>query len=120
MPFEKGRAKTGGRQKGTPDKKDVAREQLTAHALQVAGLSPLEIDALTPLAVMRLVMTARWRAGDHAGALLAAEAAAPYVHPRLAAADIRVISTADRMSDEELKNEILLLEQRIKAAETVH
>ena len=44
-------------------------------------MSPAEIDALTPLTVMRLVMTARWRAGDHAGALVAAEAAALYCHP---------------------------------------
>ena len=32
---------------------------------------------MTPLAVMRLVMAARMKAGDHAGALVAAEAAAP-------------------------------------------
>jgi hypothetical protein len=67
-----------------------------------------------------LVMVARLRAGDHAGALLAAEAAAPYCHPRLASADVRVRNEDAGMSDEELKAEIALLEARIKASETLN
>jgi hypothetical protein len=69
---------------------------------------------------MRMVMIARWKAGDHAGALLAAEAAAPYCHPRLASSDVRVRNEDAGMSDEELKAEIALLEARIKAAEALN
>jgi hypothetical protein len=53
------------------------REQLIAQTLRSVGLTTAEVEAMTPLAVMRLVMAARMKAGDHAGALVAAEAAAP-------------------------------------------
>jgi hypothetical protein len=88
--------------------------------MQTLGLAPEAIDAITPLAVMRLVMTARLRAGDHAGALLAAEAAAPYVHARLASSDVRIRDEHAGKSDEQLQAEIAELERRIKAAETLH
>ena len=61
-------------------------------------------------------MVARMKAGDHAGALLAAEAAAPYVHPKLASSDVRIRDEHADMSDEELKAEIAELERRIAAA----
>ena len=40
MKFERGHPKFDARQKGTLDKKVVAREQLAAHSLRVAGLTP--------------------------------------------------------------------------------
>jgi hypothetical protein len=83
--FQPGHAKVGGRKKGSIDQKILARQQLVEHSLKAIGLTPEEIEALTPLAVMRLVMAARLKAGDHAGALIAAEMAASYCHPRLAA-----------------------------------
>ena len=48
------------------------------------------------------------------------EAAAPYCHPRLASADLRVHNEYAGMSDEELKTEIALLEARIKASQTLN
>jgi hypothetical protein len=52
-------------------------------------------------------------AGDHAGALAAAAAAAPYVHARLALTDLHVRhSVADR-SDVELAADIELLRQKL-------
>jgi hypothetical protein len=54
--FQPGLAKVGGRKKGTLDKKVVAQRRLVAHALKATGLTPEEIEALSPLAVMRLVM----------------------------------------------------------------
>jgi len=83
------------------------------------GLAPEAIDAITPLAVMRLVMTARLKVGDHIGAFLAAQAAAPYVHPRLASSDLRIGNEDAGKSDEELAAEIRELERRIAAAETL-
>jgi hypothetical protein len=118
--FKPGRAKTGGRKKGTVNKSILARQHAIAESMQMLGLAPEAIDEITPLAVMRLVVTARLRAGDHAGALLAAEAAAPYCHPRLASADLRIRDEHAGKSDEQLQAEIEELERRIKAAETLH
>ena len=81
MAFEKGHAKFGGRKAGVRDKKEVARDQVAAHALQVAGLAPEEVEAMTPIAIMQLVMLARWKAGDLGNALIAAEALAPVFTP---------------------------------------
>jgi hypothetical protein len=120
MPFQKGRAKTGGRRKGSVNKSILARQEAIGESMRTLGLAPGAIDAMTPLAVMRLVMTARLRAGDHAGALLAAEAAAPYCHARLASADLRIRDEHAGKSDEQLQAEIKELERRIKAAETLH
>ena len=112
--------KSGGRQKGTRDKKHVAREQLRELLLKSVGLDAAEAETLTPPAVMKFCMIASMKAGDYAGALMAAEAAAPYCHPRLASADVRVRNEDAGMNDEQLKAEIALLEARIKAAETLN
>lgn len=65
-----GSPKTGGRQKGTPNKATKARET----AIAESGLTPLEYM----LSVMRDL------AADEGKRLDAAKAAAPYVHPKLA------------------------------------
>lgn len=65
------RTKTGGRQKGTPNKKTAA----TVAAVEAGGITPL--DYL--LAVMRDADKPADIRTD------AAKAAAPYVHPKLAA-----------------------------------
>jgi hypothetical protein len=88
--------------------------------MRTLGLTPEVIDSITPLGVMKLVMTARLKAGDHIGALLAAEAAAPYCHPRLASTDLRIRDEHAGKSDEQLQAEIEELERRIRAAETLH
>ena len=84
------------------------------------GLTEEQLSELTPLAVMLLVMTARVRASDHAGALEAAAAAAPYMHPRLSSADLRVRNEYAGKSDAEIAAELAALEARFSAAEVVH
>ena len=67
--------KTGGRKKGTPNKATAVRQaEITA-------------SGLTPLDFMLSVM--RDEQADKAARLDAAKAAAPYVHPRLAAIESR-------------------------------
>jgi hypothetical protein len=82
---------------------------------------PAEVRDITPLETMLLVMRSAIAEGDCPVMLAAASAAAPYLHPKLAAAEVRVTHKAvAAMSDEELKAEIALLEARIKAAETLN
>ena len=120
MSFKPGHEKVGGRRKGSVNKSVLSRQQAVADAMRTLGLAPEAIDEITPLATMHLVMTARLRAGDDAGALIAAEAAAPYMHTRLTSNDLRVTNPnpLDSMSDEELKAEIETLGRRIAESET--
>jgi hypothetical protein len=72
------RQKTGGRRKGAPNKATVERKLRAAHGVEaavVSGLLPLDVL----LRVMRGDETITERQFS------AAQAAAPYVHPRLAA-----------------------------------
>jgi len=66
----KGSPKTGGRQKGTPNKASAARE------------AEVEASGLTPLAYMLAVL--RDEEASTEDRRWAASHAAPYVHPRLA------------------------------------
>jgi hypothetical protein len=77
---------------------------------------PPEIEAMTPLDVMAKVMRARYLAGDHLGALMAAQAVAPYVHPRLNASDVTVRHETASRSDTELAAEIEVIRSRIERA----
>lgn len=70
MPKAKGSLKTGGRQKGTPNKRTAAQVAAAAHG------------GITPLAHLLRVM--RNPKADKEERLKAAMAAAPYVHHRLA------------------------------------
>jgi hypothetical protein len=119
-PFEPGHKKLGGRRRGGINNRTLARQQAVAESLEALGLSAAAIDTITPLAVMRLVMTVKLKAGDYNGALFAANCAAPYVHPRLASSDLRIRDEHIGKSDEQLQAEIEELEHRIKAAETLH
>lgn len=65
------RQKTGGRQKGTPNRKTAE----TIAAVEAAGITPLDY--------LLLVMRDELKSSDVR--LDAAKAAAPYVHPKLAA-----------------------------------
>jgi hypothetical protein len=70
--------KTGGRQKGVPNKRTVQRMALVDQATS-QGISPLE--------VMLGAMREAWEAGDKEAAANFAKDAAPYIHPRLAAVE---------------------------------
>ena len=85
--------KTGGRQKGTPNKATVERNLRAAKGLRAATL-----DGLLPLDVMMARMknealpNGTMVADDQ---LEAAIAAAPYIHPKLAAAVFKEIPEAE-------------------------
>ncbi len=67
--------KTGGRQKGTPNRATTAK----AAEIAASGLTPLDY----------LLRVMRDEGGEAHTRLEAARAAAPYVHPRLTSVDSR-------------------------------
>lgn len=67
--------KTGGRKKGTPNKRTEAAKALVTRAAS---------EGILPLEVMLGAMRDAWEKGDKTGAATFAKDAAPYVHPRLA------------------------------------
>ena len=78
--------KTGGRQKGTPNKR---KAQLGAKLAEVAerataDLSPSEIASMSLLDVMRYAMLLELERRQWRSAASIAEKAAPYVHPKMA------------------------------------
>jgi hypothetical protein len=78
--------KTGGRQKGTPNKRKAECDAKFAEAAGQAttGLSPLEIASMMPLPVMLLAMRLEVECGHFRSAASIAEKAAPYVPPKMA------------------------------------
>jgi len=66
--------KTGGRTKGTPNKRTLANQDLMAQAT---------CPEMTPLAVMLKAMKLAWDKKDYAAAANFAKDAAPYLHPKL-------------------------------------
>jgi hypothetical protein len=78
--------KTGGRQKGTPNKAKARLDATLAEATGwvTAGLSPSEIATMTPLQVMLHAMRFEVESGQLRSAALIAEKAAPYIHAKLA------------------------------------
>ncbi len=83
--------KTGGRKKGTPNKR-------TQEAAALAEM--LKGGATTPLEVMLACMRVTFAAGNARLAVEFASKAAPYVHPRLASLEIDLKD----VSDEDLRN----------------
>src|SRR5215204_6631888 len=89
--------KSGGRKQGTPNRATAARQA----AITASGLTPLEF----------LMSVLRDEKNDPALRFEAAKAAAPYVHPKLAAIqhlDDRSVALEEvsQMSDEELAHEM--------------
>ena len=78
--------KTGGRQKGTPNKRKAECDAKFAEAAgqATAGLSPSEIASMMPLPVMLLAIRLEVECGQLRSAVSIAEKAAPYVHPKMA------------------------------------
>ena len=78
--------KTGGRQKGTPNKATVRLAAKLAEAAEraTAGLSSSEIATMMPLDVMLLAMRLELEGGQWRSAASIAEKAAPYFHPKMA------------------------------------
>jgi hypothetical protein len=122
MVFRPGHERYGGRKAGTPNKATVERQQALKQALEAGqDLLPPDIASLTPLAVLLLAMRHAWHAKSYGMAVQIAEIAAPFCHPRLASADLRVVENLSNKSDAEIEAE--LRELRIKSsedAEVVH
>jgi hypothetical protein len=78
--------KTGGRQKGTPNKLKAQLDAKLAEATErmTAGLSPSEIATMMPLDVMLFAMRLAVESGHWRPATSIAEKAAPYVHAKMA------------------------------------
>jgi hypothetical protein len=129
MPFQKGRAKTGGRQKGTFNRTPAQREaEKAAKKAQQetarlafgsdfkAALMQLSAARLTPLEVMHAVMFIKVAHGDYDGAIEVAEKAAPFCHAKLNAAEVRVQHSVAGRSDDELAANILALREKLSIA----
>jgi hypothetical protein len=116
MARPKGSPKTGGRKKGTPNRATQASAKAIADAMVALGLTPDRVSGLTPLQMMLVIAEMRFTAGDHAGALAAAQAAAPYVHAKLSSSDVHVTGTLDTRSVEDLDAEIAELRAKQAAA----
>ena len=78
--------KTGGRQKGTPNKRKAEYDAKLAEAAGRAttGLSPSEIASMMPVDVVQYAMRLELQGGRWRSAASIAEQAAPYVHPKMA------------------------------------
>jgi hypothetical protein len=115
-PFKKGRVKTGGRKKGTPNKKTLAKQEFEKVARSEIQAALADPGKLGPLEVMLLAMHLKMYRGDVFGAVEFAEKAAPFTSPKLAMADLRVLHTHTHKSDAEVSAEIQALQQKIAAA----
>ena len=94
--------KTGGRQKGTPNKRKAECDAKFAEAVgqMTAALSPSEIASMLPLDVMQYAMRLELQGGQWRSAASIAEKAAPYVHPKMA-------PRAEEVGDRELTIKII-------------
>lgn len=78
----------GGRQKGTPNKATVAKQNARAESLAqataavMAGIDLSKFEGITGLAVMRLAMMAHLQANDLQAAAQWGEKVAPYETPK--------------------------------------
>jgi hypothetical protein len=81
------------------------------------GLTPAVIESITPLQCMLLAMHKAIAADNMGLALSCAAVAAPYMHPRLTAAEVRITNTITTQSDADLKAEIAALEAKLALVE---
>jgi hypothetical protein len=116
MARPKGLPKTGGRRKGTPNRCTAAKAEAIADSIVSLGLTPDKVSGLAPLDMMLVIAELRFSAGDHAGALVAASAAAPFVHPRLTAGTLQVRHEYADKDDQTLLLEAEALERKLAAA----
>lgn len=76
-----GKRPNAGRKKGSVSKVTIYRQAISARAIA---------EGVTPLEVMLTAMRKAWSAGNVEDAVGHAVHAAPYVHPRLAATELKV------------------------------
>jgi hypothetical protein len=78
-----------------------------------SAVKELAFARLTPLEVMHAVMFIKISKADYDGAIEIAEKAAPFCHPRLNAAEVRVQHSLAVRTDEELSAHILALREKL-------
>jgi hypothetical protein len=128
MPFQRGKAKTGGRRKGVANKGTAARQQVKEEArllrmrAELASREEIElaiarVPTMGPLDVMLMGMHLKLARGDLDGAMQIATAAAPYTSPRLNATDVNVKHSLANRSDAEVSAEIEALRAKIGHAQ---
>lgn len=66
LKFQPGHRNLGRRPQGVPCKATESRDELIQLGLKT--ITPEEIGQLSPLTILKLIMLARYRAGDHRGA----------------------------------------------------
>jgi hypothetical protein len=115
----RGSPKTGGRRAGTPNKFTVVKAEAMAEAVQAQALTEAEIATITPLDALLYVLRRYLVAHDWHGAIQAASAAAPYVHYKLSASDVRIRHEVGGLSDEQIAAERQLLLTKRQATERV-
>lgn len=116
----RGHVKYGGRAAGVKNKSTRERERRITELLIAEQLTPEQQAEITPLMVMLRIMRARTRAGDDVGALIAAQLAAPYVHPKLSSSDVRITNEDTRKSDEAIEAELIELRDKLAAARVMN
>jgi hypothetical protein len=126
MAAPKGHPRYGGRGKGAKNKATLAREQAIAEAtarlcevLTPDGSAAVDIAKLQPLDVLLLVMRRSMLDGDRACAIQCAGLAAPYVHARLSASEVRVMHGLTNLPDTELQAEVERLQRKLLPAPTI-
>jgi hypothetical protein len=111
MPRPKGLPKTGGRKKGSKNRTEADKYFFGPDFR--SAMKELAIARLTPLEVMHAVMFIKIGKGDYDGAMLAAEKAAPFCHPKLNAAEVHVQHSLSAHTSEELAADILALREKL-------
>jgi hypothetical protein len=119
--FRQGHKKLGGRKKGTPNKTDARKanqKRIFGDDFE-AAIKELTLARLSPLEVINAIMFIKISKADYDGALIAAEKAAPYVHARLNATDVRVHHSAADRTDIELAADIVALRAKLQASRSL-
>lgn len=103
----------GGRQKGTPNRVTLLKQEVleAAEKSALAGLPEDRIDALSPLDIMLMAMRAAAKAGNLMTAAAVAKEAAPYVLPKLASTTVTHRDAISDLSYDELVSFMRILDR---------
>jgi hypothetical protein len=114
-----GHPRWGGKKKGTRNRQTIQRARMMAEALAPlvaeGKLLPEDVAQMMPLQVLLLIMRQRVIVEDWHGAVVAAQAAAPYTHAKLTIVDQTVRHVAEP-SDAELEAELASLRAKVQQA----
>jgi hypothetical protein len=109
--FRKGRTKTGGRKKGSKNRRlnKQNAERIAREEIEAAIKDP---NTLAPLELVLLAMKIRWMRGDVAGAVEFAEKVLPFTNAKLVASEVNVRHTLAARSEEDIRKELEALQAK--------